>query len=515
MQNYKRTELNPIILVGEGNDIDDNDYNYGGSLEISEDEKLMYALLSSLSYDSDPDILHEYNLDVDLDLTDYQSMVLYDHMNVYYSIRGSKDFEDFAISDVAIFLGKLKNTPRYKKEKDKFLRVVQKYSKRYINLCGHSLGGSICLNLTYQFPTLVNECVVFNPGFSYPDIRTSLYKRIQSTLLPDFLKSNAVKAYDTKIKIYHQKYDPVSLLAMFDKNTERQDTDIVNHVHSIDNFTGGNLDISDDDYRKKMLMLIQQYQPDIFLSNREKYLPCSFDFLFANMKLDGTRMVLKEPLKKANERREWFKGDINNAQIYVFSSIVGNELTLRYYLLFAYNLGKYVLALNKEIGNHVSDLEHCSLTFDISGDKITPLRFSNMYHHTREENNWDGRKLTFYCALGSHGFYRTKDKQFYNNNLKMLNIYDDTTDCNRLFNPNKYIVYDSSNYRGENDFAFDENGKDVSLAIPEYNIKNWINEVTGFGNVDKVGVIKIPFTKTQIAENTGSIKNPSVDFKNL
>ena len=155
-------------------------YNTGGSLNVTEDQKIKFALIASLSYESDPGILEQYNLDVDIEKSDYQSMVLYDTTDVYISIRGSNDLSDFLISDVGVIVGRLNKTPRYRKEGNKLRNVKYKYSNKKINVTGHSLGGTLALNLVYNYPLLIDRCVVFNPGFSYADLKNSLSKMLQS-----------------------------------------------------------------------------------------------------------------------------------------------------------------------------------------------------------------------------------------------------------------------------------------------------------------------------------------------
>lgn len=269
-----------------------------------------------------------------------------------------------------------------------------------------------------------------------------------------------------------------------------------------------------EDYRNTMIKLVKQYQPNLYLNDKERFLPCSFEYMFSHMKLEGTKMVLKDPLIKPNEKRSWFSGDINNAPFYIYSSI--NEelktLTLKYYILYAYNHGKYILLLNREIGNHVSDLEHCDLTFDISGDKIIPIRAGNYFHSHKEEYDWHGKIFSFYIALGSHGVYRTKSKNYYDDRLKPLNVFDDTKNCTTLFSPKKFIIFDQNNYSGISNVAFDETGKDISLELPEYNLTNWVSQLTGFGSIGKTGGVKIPFIKITLFENSGSIRNPSLNF---
>lgn len=218
------------------------DYDYeGGELVVSDSDKTKFAKIAEMSYSGNDDaVINEYNLTVDEKLSDNEGLVLIDNStgNVIISIRGSTVASDFLVSDLAILFGQLKLTPRYRREKARLIRVKEKYPRRLIDLTGHSLGASLCVALTYELPDFINRAIVFNPGFSYSDVKKSIINKLKSKLIPSFLKSKEVKAYENKIKCYRIKNDLVSLLSKVDSNTETIDNNkSVVGAHSLENFT--------------------------------------------------------------------------------------------------------------------------------------------------------------------------------------------------------------------------------------------------------------------------------------
>ena len=278
------------------------------------------------------------------------------------------------------------------------------------------------------------------------------------------------------------------------------------------NFLKQTTNINDHVYRQKMVELIIRYQPLIYLHDDEKYLPCNFEVLFDEFKLKSSILTLKDELTSINEKRQLFNGNIKKAPFYVYTSILNDKLILKYYILYAFNEGKYILPLNKTVGNHFMDLEHIDLIFNISSNTIIPLQAVNSYHSCTETKLWDGKTLTYYSALGSHGMHQKPKRTYYNKVLALLNVYDDTTKNNKLFNPNKYIIFSDDNYNNINNVAFNEQLNDVSLELPRFGLTNWVNQITSMGG-KKIETLTI--YKKLITIGGGYVRNPAMNLKTI
>ena len=82
----------------------------------------------------------------------YNSMLSDHDQQVYYNpndrkllnvVSGSHNLKDFVVTDVALALGHLKDTNRYKQAAQILKQAKHKYSPRETTVVGHSLGGSI------------------------------------------------------------------------------------------------------------------------------------------------------------------------------------------------------------------------------------------------------------------------------------------------------------------------------------------------------------------------------------
>lgn len=217
---------------------EDNEY-CAGELNVTDSDRIKFAKIAEMAYDISDNVCEEYHLVVDEAFSNNEGLVLIDNTNnhIIISIRGSAAASDFIVSDLAVVLGHLNKSPRYRRERARLIRVKEKYPTRLIDLTGHSLGGSLCVALTYDLPAFIDKCIAYNPGFSFADVKKSFINKLKSKLIPSFLKSSAVNAYDSKIKIYRKKGDPVSLLSRFDSNTETINKTGINNPHTIENFT--------------------------------------------------------------------------------------------------------------------------------------------------------------------------------------------------------------------------------------------------------------------------------------
>lgn len=85
----------------------------------------------------------------------------------HISYRGSKDIEDYIITDIEVLLNKIDQSERFKKALKLTYQVRNKYNSN-IEISGHSLGGTIVTYITSHlgFYPWFNKATTFNPGTS-------------------------------------------------------------------------------------------------------------------------------------------------------------------------------------------------------------------------------------------------------------------------------------------------------------------------------------------------------------
>ena len=83
----------------------------------------------------------------------------------HISYRGSKDIEDFIITDLEVFLDKIDQSERFKKALNLTYQVRNKYGSN-IEISGHSLGGTIASYITSHLGkySWFYKATTFNPG---------------------------------------------------------------------------------------------------------------------------------------------------------------------------------------------------------------------------------------------------------------------------------------------------------------------------------------------------------------
>lgn len=122
------------------------------------------------------------------------------------------------LTDVSVLTGTLKASKRYKDISDLFNKVYAKYGKyigksllayKYI-IVGHSLGGSLALQLLMDNVDKIDSIYIFNVGSSVDQLRKGL-----ATKIGKFLGVNYYKKISKKINIYRVSGDPVSLTSRF------------------------------------------------------------------------------------------------------------------------------------------------------------------------------------------------------------------------------------------------------------------------------------------------------------
>ena len=137
---------------------------------------------------------------------------------IVLAIRGTdpKNSKDI-FTDIALDLNKLKITPRYRQINDIFKKVTGKYqyigksllSYKFIAV-GHSLGGSLALQLLLDNPNKLDAIHIFNAGSPPSDIQKGLVMKIGK-----FLGVKYYKTISKKIHIYRVTGDLISFTNRF------------------------------------------------------------------------------------------------------------------------------------------------------------------------------------------------------------------------------------------------------------------------------------------------------------
>lgn len=145
-------------------------------------------------------------------------------------IRGTdfKDAKDLA-DDVAIGIGALKLTPRYKRAKKWVKKAVKKYGKNNVEVAGHSLGGKIAKELAKDFGIRGST---FNAGASVSDAASSILDRTACKVNKKGRRCKRAK----KVENYRTAIDPVSAAAAADINTTTVQRKKGKDPHAIANF---------------------------------------------------------------------------------------------------------------------------------------------------------------------------------------------------------------------------------------------------------------------------------------
>lgn len=166
---------------------------------------------------------------------------------VVLAIRGTnpKSSEDI-FTDIALALNKLKITPRYRQINDVFKKLTEKYkyigksllSYKFIAV-GHSLGGSLALQLLLDNPNKLDAIHIFNAGGAPADIQRGLVMKIGK-----FLGVKYYKTISKKIHIYRVTGDLISFTNRFlDGNYYDIQSNSFDR-HGLTNFKTNSTDIS-------------------------------------------------------------------------------------------------------------------------------------------------------------------------------------------------------------------------------------------------------------------------------
>jgi len=107
--------------------------------------------------------MKKYNYKVDHDLSNVQTKVFYNpeaDNPLLITYRGTKNLLNDIPVDLAIAVGQLKHTQRYRDSKNTYQRAKEKYNTNKALLFGHSLGGSLASAVSEPN----DKVITFNKG---------------------------------------------------------------------------------------------------------------------------------------------------------------------------------------------------------------------------------------------------------------------------------------------------------------------------------------------------------------
>ena len=211
-------------LYGRGSKgIVKDDILYGeGSLPANIIKK--YGQMASIAYVNNNNVIQELEKyaqtgwTLDSNLSDTEKKVLFKDDEVVVSYRGTDSTKD-VLNDLSLLLGLDKLfSPRKRKERKHFKKVLQKYKGKQISLTGHSLGGKSVMNIILKYPTDFYKAYMINGASVHDTTAPLILQRVNK------LKD----AYNIRVQI-----DPVSVLNPFQQVLVKQSK---GDPHTVNNF---------------------------------------------------------------------------------------------------------------------------------------------------------------------------------------------------------------------------------------------------------------------------------------
>jgi hypothetical protein len=218
---------------------------------MSKNSMEYYAKLASLSYKKGADkrnLLRSTFRDLQIvkenSRDGFQVLINPRTGKIFVSIRGTdlstikSAIEDLG-TDLALSIGQLKHTPRFRRDDRELQKLIAKYGKDNITITGHSLGGKLAVDLARKYDI---EAHAFNEGASPLEAMEEFGG--ESSIISD-LKSKKKQKDHSNINRYFVSNDPVSISGLVGNSTGAHDTENLNviaqsgsNAHSLDNFTG-------------------------------------------------------------------------------------------------------------------------------------------------------------------------------------------------------------------------------------------------------------------------------------
>jgi len=184
-----------------------------------------YAILASESYryynnrvDNEvPSLIDDSVYYLVPTMSDKKSVLYVNNLKkeIVLSIRGTQNFSDI-VTDVSVWENELDKTSHYKTIEDKLISVInEKKQLGYrLVLTGHSLGGSLILDLAKKFISDIDDMYLFNVGYG---INQAIHNLTLSIGCKFLSKNNKTCKTERDIREKLNMYssgDPLSMLSL-------------------------------------------------------------------------------------------------------------------------------------------------------------------------------------------------------------------------------------------------------------------------------------------------------------
>jgi hypothetical protein len=150
--------------------------------------------------DTQANALKQFGYELDRDLTNYDHLTAFNQKEkkLLYVVNGTNPLRPQDLyTDVALAVGQLKATPRYKSDKRSYEKAKAKYSEDKVVIAGHSLGGAISSKLDNSPRAKI---YTFNPAATLGEKRNAREKSYRTGA--DIVSLLKPKAKRTKQTIF-------------------------------------------------------------------------------------------------------------------------------------------------------------------------------------------------------------------------------------------------------------------------------------------------------------------------
>ncbi len=131
-------------------------------------------------------------------LTIDEFAVWYRDKTVLCAPRGSTTIEDWLDTDKAIAMGLEEFSERWSRNKRQFEKVIAAYPNRKMILVGHSLGGSLALDLTHHYKSAIDAVYVYNSGSGAGEYYDRMSNKLRDQFEPTLSTPKNYHAYFIK-----------------------------------------------------------------------------------------------------------------------------------------------------------------------------------------------------------------------------------------------------------------------------------------------------------------------------
>ena len=266
--------------------------------------------------------------------------------------------------------------------------------------------------------------------------------------------------------------------------------------------------------------IVLSYKPIFVFSKKEKYYPCSVEYITQhsqlfknNVRVKDFGTITKEDLcdntgDQIKVHNEYYSGDLNHAPVYYFIRTSNKFIDIVFFLFFAYNPPYSVLGV--KIGEHDSDIEHVVVRVDTDTHEIVAMYYSS---HGNEGKWVMKRDIKFvntnpivYVAKGSHAMYHDEGTHF-----RIFGFANDYTDFGKSWIPSTTVYVDEntpwwmkyngkwsmngiSNVKHQRwwNYRPNRNSNFCTRFIPFKIVVDYCTEKNIFGNIDSYIVQNIP-----------------------